>query len=112
MKVMVGIWDHLSRVALLLLFVAGLIGVFFWYLPLIQHNQRFRQKIMALDEEVAREEQRQKDFKDQNYALQHDPVAVERAAREVLGYAAPGEIILKFENSRARRAESPGLVAP
>jgi cell division protein FtsB len=41
-------------------------------------------------------------------ALQHDPKAVERLARERLGYAKPGETVIRFEapitNGVARQA--------
>src|SRR5262249_45600520 len=36
MNVNLGIWDKLSKLMVFLLFVAGLLIVFFWYLPLIQ----------------------------------------------------------------------------
>lgn len=43
-------------------------------------------------------------------ALKHDPLAIERIAREELGYARPGEITFVFrEDGDTQRASSPGL---
>ena len=52
MNVNLGIWDKLSKLMVFLLFVAGVTAVFFWYLPLIQKNQRYRREIIALDGRV------------------------------------------------------------
>jgi len=35
MKVDLGIWDRLTKLVLLLIVLAGLVGVVVWYLPLI-----------------------------------------------------------------------------
>ena len=43
MKVDLGIWDKLTRVVIFLLFVAGILLVAIWYLPLIKQNERMRQ---------------------------------------------------------------------
>ena len=53
MNVNLGIWDKLTKLVVFLLFVAGLIGVFYWYLPLVQQNQRYRKEIIALDGRIA-----------------------------------------------------------
>ena len=45
MKVDLGIWDRLSRLIILLLIVAAVLGVALWYLPLIQQNERMRREI-------------------------------------------------------------------
>ena len=56
MSAHLNIWDKLTRVVVFLLFVAGLLGVFFWYLPLIQQNQRYRKDIFALDAKIQEQE--------------------------------------------------------
>jgi cell division protein FtsB len=91
------IWDHLSSVVLFLLVVAGLLAVAFWYLPLIQHNQRMREVIFDLDAKIRKEEELGKHLKSSIDALRYDPKAVERLARERLGYAKPGEKVVLFE---------------
>ncbi len=106
MKVEVGIWNKLTRMVQLLLFVAGVLAVAAWYLPLIRNNQAVRQRILQLDGQIQQEEARGKALKSQIDALRYDPKAVERIARERLGYAKPGETVIRFRppatNSPAR----------
>ncbi len=96
MKVEVGIWSKLTRVVQLLLFVAGILAVAAWYRPLIWNNERIRQRILRLDDQIQHEEARGKQLKSQIDDLRYDPKAVERVARERLGYAKPGEIVIRF----------------
>lgn len=100
--------DFLSRLVVLMLVLAGLAGVFGWYLPLIQDNQRLRQ-------EIAQQELRIQGLREEINALslrlvlsQEDPETVERLARENLGYAAPGETIVRFEDRRPGNPPVPG----
>jgi hypothetical protein len=58
MNVNLGIWDKLSKLMVFLLFVAGLLAVFFWYLPLIQQNQRYRKQLLTLEAKHAEEEKK------------------------------------------------------
>jgi cell division protein FtsB len=97
MHVDLGIWDKLTRVVFFLLFLAYVILVAVWYLPLIHQNERMRAQILRLDTQVQKEEERQKQFKTSIDALRRDPKAVERLARERLGYAKPGETVIRFE---------------
>ena len=91
------IWEKLTRVVVLLLFVAGLLGVFFWYLPLIQQNQRYRKDIFALDAKIQEQEKLARHLKASVDALQNDPRTVERLAREKLGFAKTNETVIRFE---------------
>jgi cell division protein FtsB len=97
MKVALGIWDALTRVVIFLLFVAGILLVAVWYLPLIKHNERMRKEILKLDTLIQNEEEKGKQLRTSIDALRRDPKAVERLARERLGYAKPGEIVIRFE---------------
>jgi cell division protein FtsB len=97
MRVNLGIWDKLTRVVIFLLFIAGLLGVAVWYLPLIERNERMRKEILRLDDQVQKQEELSKYLKASIDTLRHDPKAVERLARERLGYAKPGEIVIRFE---------------
>jgi cell division protein FtsB len=97
MNVDLGIWDKLSRVVIFLLFVAGLLGVAVWYLPLIQQNERMRKQILALDSQIQKEEAAAKQYKASIDALKYDPKAVERLVRTQLGYSKPGETVIRFE---------------
>ncbi len=97
MNVDLGLWDKLSRLVLFLLFLAGLLAVAVWYLPLIRHNERFRKEILRLDAKIQQEEQTARTLRSAMEALRHDPKAVERLAREQLNYAKPGETVIHFE---------------
>jgi cell division protein FtsB len=97
MNVNLGIWDKLSKLVLFLLFVAGLLAVFFWYLPLIQKNQRYRKEILALDARAAEQEAVKRQLKTSIDSLQNDPRTVERLARERLGWAKTNEMVVRFE---------------
>ena len=97
MNASLNIWDKLTRVVVFLLFIAGLLGVAVWYLPLIRQNERMRKEIFRLDAQIQKEEQAGKQLRNSIEALRHDPKAVERLAREQLGYAKPGETVIRFD---------------
>src|SRR5689334_1789818 len=100
MHVNVGIWDKLTRLVLFLLFIAGLLAIFFWYLPLIQQNERYRKEILRLDTAYAEQERIAKQLRTQIDSVQNDPRTLERLAREKLGLARPNETIIHFEQGR------------
>lgn len=97
MQVNLGVWDKLNRLLILLLFVAGPVGIFFWYLPLIQQNQALRQQILVLNGKIQTEQKEQRRLKEQIEAVQKDPRTVERLVRERLGYALSNETVIYFE---------------
>ena len=99
-SVNLGIWDKLTRVVIFLLFIAGLLGVFFWYLPLIKQNQRYRKHILSLDMKIQEEERAARQLKQSIDAVQNDPRTLERLARERLGYARTNEVVIRFEARR------------
>jgi cell division protein FtsB len=103
MNVNLGIWDKLTKLTLFLLFVAGVAGVFYWYLPLIQQNQRYRREIIALDARIAEQERLARQTKNAIDSLQRDPKTVERLAREKLGLAKTNEMVVRFETIGERR---------
>ena len=97
MKVDLGIWDKLTRVVIFLLFIAGILLVAIWYLPLIKHNERMRRETLRLDTLVQKEEESGRQLRNSIEALRRDPKAVERLARETFGYAKTGEVVVRFE---------------
>jgi cell division protein FtsB len=94
-----GIWSKLSRVVVFLLCIAGLLGLALWYLPLIQENERFRKVVLQLDTQIAKVEENNRQLKISIESLRRDPKAVERLARERLGYAKPGETMIHFDDA-------------
>jgi cell division protein FtsB len=102
-KVNLGIWDKLTPVVVFLVFIAGILLVAVWYLPLIQKNERMRKEILRLDGVIQKEEETSRQLRTSIDALRHDPKAVERLARERLGYAKPNEVVIRFEAALTNR---------
>ena len=102
MKVDLGIWSKLSRVVIFLLVLAGISAVAVWYLPLIKQNERYRREILRLDAQIQKSEEGVRLAKSQVRALEYDPKAVERLAREKFGYGKVGETIIRFEEKSNR----------
>lgn len=97
MKVDLGIWDKLMWLVTGLALLAGIALVVGWYLPLINQNERMRQEILKLSEQIQQEQENSRKLKASIEALQHDPKTIERLTRERLGYAKPGETVIRFE---------------
>ncbi len=96
MGVDLGIWNKLTRAVIVLILLAGLLGIGLWYAPLIQRNERMRKEIMRLDNQTRQEEGTAKQLKASIDSLNHAKT-VERLVRERLGYAKPGETVIRFE---------------
>ncbi len=90
------IWNRLTRLVVVLLGVAGLLLVGVCYLPLVRQNERMRKEVYRLDAKINKEEETSKQLKTSIEALRNDPKAVGRMAREKLGYAQPGETVIRF----------------
>jgi cell division protein FtsB len=97
MNVDLGIWGKLTRVVIFLLLVAGVLGVAFWYYPLIQQNERMRREVLRLEDQKRKLDETNRQLKTSIDALRYDPKAMERLARERLGYAKPDEKVIVFE---------------
>jgi len=102
MNVNLGIWDKLAKLMVFLLFIAGLVAVFFWYLPLIQKNQRYRKEILSIEAKIAEQEKLGRQMKAYIDSLQNDPRTVERLAREKLSLARTNEMVVRFEQPAKR----------
>lgn len=97
MNVNLGIWSKLTKAAVALVVVAFALLIGMYYLPLLQQNERMRADILRLQAQLQIEEAKSKQLQAQIDALQNDPNAIERLAREKLGYARPGETVIRFE---------------
>ncbi|MEI6391079.1 MAG: septum formation initiator family protein [Verrucomicrobiota bacterium] len=91
-----GIWSKLTRMVVFLFFIAVILMVGVWYLPLIQQNERMRRHILGLDNQIQKEEETGKQLRASIEALRRNPKAVERLARESFGYARTGETVIRF----------------
>jgi|ERR1700677_1991783 len=98
------IWDNLFRLVLVLLVVAGVLGILLWYQPVIEQNQRMREDKFALDKKIESETETARKLDADLRALQN-PATVERLARERLSYAKPGEDVIHFDPPPAPRSE-------
>jgi cell division protein FtsB len=96
-QVDLGIWHRLTQLVIGLIVLACLLGVFFWYLPVFEQNERMRHEILSLENQIKAEEQKQMQLQTAILNLRDDPKTVERLAREKLGYAKPGETVIFFE---------------
>ena len=103
MNVDLGIWNKLTKLVMALLVIAGLLGLGGWYLPLIRQNERMRKEVQRLDAQTQKENETGRQLKASIDALRNDPKAVERLAREQLGYAKPGETVVRFEPAGTNR---------
>ena len=89
--------DFLSRVAVFVIVLICVVGVFGWYLPLIKKNQSLRRDIANQEETLERLQRDISAMKRMLRSYQHDPRSAERLARENLRYSKPGETIFRFE---------------
>jgi cell division protein FtsB len=112
MKVDLGIWDKLTRLVLFLLFIAGLLLVGVWYLPLIRTNERMRKQIVQLDAQTQKAEETRKQLLSSIQTLGSDQKAMERLIRERLGYAKTGETVIRFEVPATPRTGTPPTNPP
>jgi cell division protein FtsB len=90
------IWDKLTRVVLVLLLAAAVLGLALWYRPVVEANERMRQDKLELDTKIAKETENARKLDSQLRALK-DPKTIERLARERLSYARPGENVVHFD---------------
>jgi cell division protein FtsB len=107
MNVNVGIWSKLTRAVVFLLFLAGVLAIAVCYVPPIKRNERMRKEVLRLDSQVQKEEETARQLKADINALSTDPKAVERLVREQLGYAKPGETVVRFEAPATNAAPRP-----
>jgi cell division protein FtsB len=103
------IWGKLSRVVIFLLLLSALGAVLVWYFPLIKQNEQWAKKKLGLQEQIKLEEELSKHLKGSIKSLQEDPKAVERLARETLGYAKTNEVVIRFSQpiTNSQRRVSP-----
>jgi cell division protein FtsB len=96
------IWDKLTKLTVFCLFLTGIAAVGLWYLPLIQQNERMRRELLQKDEQIKAAEDSNRSLKTSFEAARSNPKTIERLAREGLGYAKPGEIVIRFEEPTRR----------
>ena len=103
MNVNLGIWDKLTKLTVFLLFILGVAGVALWYFPLIKQNERMRQDLLKLEAKIKIEQERDRALRLSFESVRNNPETIERLARANLGYAKPGEIVIRFEEPASPR---------
>lgn len=89
-------WNRLTYVAVCLLFAAGGVAIFVWNLPVVQTNQRLQRQKLEVSASVDYLKKEIAFYRFQLQELEHNPKAVERLAREKLGYSLAGETVVFF----------------
>jgi cell division protein FtsB len=96
------IWDKLTKLTVFCLFLTGVVAVALWYLPLIQQNERMRRELLQKEGQIKAEEESNRALRTAFEAARNNPKTIERMARASLGYAKPGEIVVRFEEPSKR----------
>jgi len=99
MEVDLGIWSRLTRLAVALLCAAVVVAVGVWYKPQIEKNEAMRGKLLQLEEQIRKEDETRRWLRSAVEGS-NDPRTLERWARESLGYARTGEVVVRFEEPR------------
>lgn len=102
-NVNLGIWGKLTKLAVFLLFILGVAGVALWYFPLIKQNERMRQDLLKIEAKIKIEQERDRALRSSFESVRNNPKTIERLARANLGYAKPGEVVVRFEAPGSRR---------
>lgn len=100
--------DFLSRLAIVVLFVAGVVAVLVWYLPLIQRNQGLRRDIATQELRINQLEGELSAMTRQAMLFEGNSNTVDRLLRENLGYSLPGEVVIRFEEKNPATVSARG----
>ena len=80
----------------LVLIAFGALIVIYFYWPNFVKLHRLSKREQTLRAEIERLERENQHLRDRIFALEHDPVYVEKVARDELGLSRPDEVIYKF----------------
>lgn len=92
-----GIWDILTQAVVWLIGIAIVVAIGYLCFPVLQKNVSMRERNLEIEAQIQREEDAARHLKTSLDTLRSDPKAIERLAREKLGYAKPGEIVIRFQ---------------
>ena len=103
MNVNLGIWDKLTKLTIFCLFALGVVAVAVWYLPLIRQNESMRHDLFKIQTKIKAEQDRERSIKVARDAARTNLKSIERLIRANLGYAKPGETVIRFEDPAPKR---------
>ncbi len=87
----------LTKILYLLIFVAALILLICWFLPLVREQQRQQHALQALKQQVEQEKLTYNKQTKKLTLLQNDPAYIELLARDKLDLMKPGETIFRMD---------------
>ena len=87
----------LNKILYLLVFVAALILLICWFLPLVKEQQRQQHALQALKQQVEQEKVNYNKQTKKLTLLQSDPAYIELLARDKLDLMKPGETIFRMD---------------
>ena len=76
-------------------------GVFQWYQPVIRQNEGMQRRIIHLRKQIAEENKIAQTLQAKIGSVTTNDFTLDRLAREKLGYAKPGEKVVRFETINA-----------
>ncbi len=97
-------WNKLTRILMWVTAIATVVVVFLIFTPLFLHAEKLRRENFALDSQIQQLRESNTKLEAEILALQTDPRAVEKAARENLGLAKPHETIYRFQDGNDAKA--------
>ena len=86
--------NKFTKGVILLVILAFVVAMF---IPLFRQSQGLREQRYELEQEIKALEAENKRLQEEASALARDPRAVERVAREKMGWAKPEEKVYRFE---------------
>ena len=102
-----GRWSVLYRAAWSILILVGILAAVSVFYPQYAQYLELQRREAALEMEFRLEQERLQQLKRDQESLLTDPTFVERIAREELGYAKPGEMVIKFVEDGSAPGENP-----
>ena len=92
-------WNRLTRVLIWVTGVAAAVVVLLIFMPLFMQAEHLRRQNFELQHQIEEIRASNDKLAAQILALQNDPRAVEKTAREDLGLAKPNETIYRFQDA-------------
>ena len=92
-------WNRLTRILMWVTGVATAVVVFLIFTPLFLHAEQLRRQNAQLETQIQELRASNGKLEAEITALQTDPRAVEKAARETLGLAKPYETVYRFQEA-------------
>ncbi len=104
--------SFLNRILYFLIFVAALILLICWFLPLVKERDRQQHYLQTLRQEVDQERALFNKQSKKLTLLQNDPAYTELLARDKLDLMKPGETIFRMDPASPENAAAPNPQPP